>query len=545
VPGRAGLERLRGRRRRQLAVAVALGGLLAATWVLPLRGAATARTGAAVVPIRGEISDVMLDSVRRRVEAARAAGATTIIFELHTPGGLVTSALEICRLIKNLPQELHTVAWVNTNAYSAGAMIAVACQQIVMSPSSSIGDCAPIMVRPTGGLEDLPPAERAKAESPVLQEFRDSAARNGYDPLLLRAMVSVGEEVWWVENTQTGQRRFVTADEKRELLGQTMPFSGPSETGIWRLVKSYVHPQTGREVPAKQPVDSANELLTLSQDEAVAYGLASGIAGDLVSLAERLGLDSAPTYLEITGWEKFVMWLNSPLVRGVLFVLVLIGAYIEFQSPGLILPGVTAAVALAIFLAAPYAAGLASIWTFVLLGVGVILLAIEIFIIPGFGIVGLLGIACILVALIGTFVPGEPASEPGQLPLFSWPKLPATWQAIKYGITVLSASIIVAFVGILLLVRYLPQLSLGRRLIPVNPVGTTLAVPDAHPGVALVGDIGVVTADLRPGGQARFGQEIVDVCSQGEYVEAGRKVQVIRREGLRIVVRPLPNEPQS
>jgi len=234
--------------------------------------------------------------------------------------------------------------------------------------------------------------------------------------------------------------------------------------------------------------------------------------------------------------------LNSPLVRGVLFIIVLIGAYIEFQSPGLILPGATAAVALVIFLAAPYAYGLAGIWTFVLLGLGIILLLVEVFVIPGFGVAGILGILLILVSFVGTFVPAEPVPQGPDAPWFNWPSLPATWEALKTGILVLSSSVIIGVMGILLLVRYLPQLSLGRGLVAASPSGPDMAVADARPNVALVGDIGVVTGDLRPGGQARFGQEIVDVRSQGEYVAADRRVQVIKRAGMEIFVRLLPDE---
>lgn len=491
-------------------------------------------TPAAVIPVKGEINDVLRRSIERRLEQARARQAKLIVFELDTPGGLVTSALDISSLIKRLPDEgIRTVAWVNDQALSAGALISVATQEILMSSAARIGDCAPIMITPVGGLEQLGEAERAKAESPILQEFRDSAARNGYDPLLCRAMVSVGVEVWWLENTETGQRKFVTPAEKARLIDEV-----PPDQRKWRPVETFTDPRSGREVPAKNPVDSKDELLTMSAGEAVAYGFARAIVPDLAQLAEQLGLPSSPPRLEINGWEKFAMWLNSPLVRGILFIIVLLGAYIEFQSPGLIVPGVSALVALGIFLGAPYAAGLADIWTIILLVVGLVLLAVEIFVLPGFGIAGVLGVVLILVAFVGSFVPAEPGAPP-----FSWPSLTATWRAIQTGIIVLSASVIIAVTGIALLARYLPGTPLGRSLILASPERPEqLAIPDAHPDVALVGDIGIVTADLRPGGKARFGQEIVDVQSQGEYVDAGRRVQVIKREGLRIVVRPLPEE---
>jgi membrane-bound serine protease (ClpP class) len=523
--------------RRRLRTSVA--GISAALLLLSLAPAADppgrAATGA-VIPIRGVIDDIMRDSIQRRVKEAQAAGATTLIFEIDTPGGMVTSALDICRMIKNLPASVQTVAWVHPEAYSAGAMIAVACHQMWMSPSSSIGDCAPIMVVPVGGVQELGQTERAKAESPILQQFRDSAARNGYDQLLSRAMVTMGEEVWWLERmSDPADRRFVTGEEKKKLIDDVA-----EDAREWKLVESYLEPVSGKSIPVVQPVDRANELLTMSQYDAVAFGFARGVVADLGELSEKLGLGSIPITFEKSGWEKFAMWLNSPIVRGILLVIVLIGGYVEFQHPGVILPGVTALIALAIFLGAPYAAGLADIWTIVILVVGLILLGIEVFVTPGFGILGLLGIALILVAIIGSFVPAEPGAPP-----FSLPSLQATWNGLVTGLKVLIGSVVVSLVGVVLLARYLPESRMATGVVSANPQADSLALSEPHPEVAQVGDVGVVTGDLRPGGQARFGQEIVDVHSQGEYVEAGRRVQVIRRMGMHIEVRPLPEEGQA
>lgn len=507
-----------------------IGIVCAVAFVAWLPGIADSRGAprSAIITIKSQITDITAESVRRRLDAALADGARTIIFEMDTPGGLVTSALTICRSIKNLPADVDTVAWVNHQAFSAGAMISVACRRIVMSRASSIGDCAPIMINPAGGLEELGDAERAKAESPVLQEFRDSAARNGYDALLCRAMVAVGQEVWWVEEPDTQERRFVSPAEKQRLL------AGENGAKPWRLVTNYKDPLSGADVPLEQPVDGEKSLLTLSQSEAVAFGFAKAIASDASELAQVLNLPRLPMYLDVTVWETFVEWLNSPLVRGVLFMLVVVGAYMEFQHPGLILPGVTAGVALLIFLAAPYAAGLANVWTLVVLIVGAVLLAIEIFVIPGFGIVGLTGIVLILLALVGTFVPSEPGAPP-----FSWPQLPGTWDKLFEGIKVMTISTLVAVAGIVLLLRYLPDTWLGRRLMLATPDAAELALPDVVPAAVREGQVGIVTADLRPGGQARFGDDIVDVQSQGEYVSAGRHVQVLRREGMNVIVRPM------
>lgn len=514
------------RRSAFTAILVTVAGLL----VGPLIGEVERRPHqAAIIPIHGMIDDIQARSVERRIEAAKADGVRTIVFELDTPGGLVTSAIDISKQIKRLADSgVRSVAWVHDEAYSGGAMVAVACSEIVMSSASSIGDCAPIALDPVGGLQPLGEAERAKMESPVLEEFRESAARNGYDPLLCRAMVAVGEEVWWVKREGSQERRFVTAQQKETLFAQ--PDAG------WRLVEKYTD-TNGVERRVDQPIDHAGSLLTMSQAEAVAFGLAKGVAPDIDRLFQLLDVSGAPLRLETTKWEAFAQWLNAPLVRGILLVIVLVGGYVEFHTPGVILPGITALVALAIFLAAPYAAGLADIWTIALLIIGLGLLLVEIFVLPGFGVAGVSGLILVLVSLVATFVPSEPNAPP-----FSLPRMEGTWEALKVGVATLSGSLLASLAGILMLLRFLPQTWLGRQVLLANPQAELLAIPDSIPGVALEGDIGIVSASLRPGGQARFGHHIVDVRSQGEYVESGRRVQVILREGMNVVVRPLPEE---
>lgn len=497
---------------------------------------------AAILPISGEINDILARSLQRRIDEARAAGAKTIVFEMDTPGGLVTSALDISTMLKKLQHDgIHTVAWVHDQAYSAGALISVSCQQIVMSTSSRMGDCAPIMVAPGGELQSVGETERAKIESPILQDFADSAALNEYPPLLCRAMVTVGEEVWWLENPETGERRFVSTKEKERLISDDG--ASASEAG-WRLVTQYTDPVTGKLRDATQPVDRADTLLTVSQSEAVAYGLATGIADDPAELVKTLGAGSLVGTYAISGWEWFAMWLNSPMIRGILFVIMLIGAYMEFQTPGVMAPGIVALCALVVFLAAPYAAGLASIWTMLVLAIGVILLLLEIFVIPGFGVAGILGILLVGGALVATFVPPEPPM-PGEW--FSWPRLGATWESLKAGVVVLTSALVIAAMGILLLARYLPDSPLGRGLVLG---GVNLAVPgaasaatatfDELAGVAMVGDIGVVETDLKPSGRVRFGHALVEVASQTGYVEPGRRVQVVERHGAQVIVRELP-----
>ena len=281
---------------------------------------AAPRVGA-LVTISGEISDVTTESIERRVKLARDAGAQVIVFEIDTPGGLVTAALDICDFIKNLT-EVHTIAWVHTQAISAGSMISMACDEIVMSPASSIGDCGVLMGTPMGA-QAVPDELRAKAESPVLAQFRDSANRFGYPKLLCEALVVKERIVWWLENTDTGQREFVENDVKElrvrsGLDPTTQP--APDQPREWKLVESYVDPVTSRTVDVSQPIVDEFELLTMSQGEAIVYGFAKGIVSGESDLQGRYNLTGELTRFDFTWSEVLVRYMTSMPVRVFLLI---------------------------------------------------------------------------------------------------------------------------------------------------------------------------------------------------------------------------------
>jgi membrane-bound serine protease (ClpP class) len=163
---------------------------------------------AAVVILKGEIDDFARDSIERRFAEARAAGAKTVILNINTYGGLVTAGLDISGFLKR-QTDIHTIAFVDEKAISAGAMIALACDEIVMDPSAVIGDCAPIIFKTDGAIDTMGATERAKAASPVLADFLDSAARNGYDPRVAEAMVVIDHPVSvWKDRHRNRADRF-------------------------------------------------------------------------------------------------------------------------------------------------------------------------------------------------------------------------------------------------------------------------------------------------------------------------------------------------
>lgn len=480
---------------------------------------AAAPTRIAIVRLEGKIDDYARDGFRSRFEKAKATGAKVIIIDLDTYGGLVTSGLDISRYLKQ-QGDVQTIAYVSDKAISAGALIALAANQIVMAPSAQLGDCAPIALREDGGVESLGDAERAKSESPILSEFRDSAHRNGYDPLLVQSMVSVKLAVRWIENDQ-GQRRFVDEKQFAVLSGQG-----------WKEVQ-----ESG--VPA--PIDSESTLLTVNGQTAVKLGLAKEEQPTLAALVTSRHFDVVATFSPSAG-DKFIALLTNPFIRVILMVLLAQCLYAALHVPGHGFPEALGVIVLAILVGVPLMTGHAQWWEIVLILAGIVLLALEIFVIPGFGVAGILGLVCILIGLVMTFVGSDPT--PG------FPKVDSWWSGLRTGVaSVVSAMVASIFVAMWLR-RYLPSLPYFRRLILTTVSGDIEHAPlpgapavDHGPFWPAVGAFGQSVSELKPGGSVSFyDPTIADVrvisviCATG-YIARGSKVVVIDNKDNRILVR--------
>ncbi len=545
---------------------------LAVVWHVPSRAQPPSTQPAGqfnkgvIIPIKDVITDVTLESLRRRIDQGVADGADLIIFEMDTPGGIVSSATKICDHIKGL-EDVYTVAWIKPQALSAGAMISVACNEIVVSGRSKFGDCQPIMIGP-GGATAVPQDVRAKMTSPILEEFRDSARRNGYDQLLCDAMIRPELEVFWVENTSTGERRFVERHERDELFGigetkapiiikkhkKVEPKQQPLDLGGQQAVtETVVEHEPGQYVsdaesktdwrhvksdpilgPIRQPVISELELLTMSQDQTIVFGFARHKLTSRDQLADHFALAAVPQRLGYNWSEKLVAWLTSPLVRGMLLVITLLAAYVEFNSPGVGLPGIVALIGLVIFLGAPYLTGLADVWDIAAVVVGFVLLGVEIFIIPGFGVAGVAGIVLICVGIVASFVGPEMPDQPP----FYWPQLDYTFDAVKTGIWVLVIGMFSTLAGGIWLSRVLHKVPYLGTIVAPNPTAASVAMVDPYSAeLARPGQVGVAETTLRPAGKVRFGNVLVDVATEGEFIESDARVEVVERHGNRVVVR--------
>src|SRR5256886_982777 len=430
-----------------------------------------------VVPLRGEISPSLLMFLRRAEKVAESSGASAIIFEMNTYGGRLDSAEEITSALNRAT--IPTYTFINSNAGSAGSLIALATQHIYMAPVSAIGAAAPVL--PTG--EDLPLTQREKTISYWSALIRSSALKNGHNPDIGEAFMNKDKEV------KIGDR----------------------------------------------VVHAKGTLLTLNAQEAIEKFngkslLADGIAESIVDLKQKAGLSGNVVALGPTGFEQLAFWITS--LAPLLLLGGILGAYLEFKIPGATLPGIISAICFALFFLGHYLAGLAGWEVVALFILGMLLVIVEILFFAHSTIVfGVVGIFLILASLFWAMIdryPGETFFPTGR--------------ALAAPLLNLFLALIGAAIVIALLARYLPRTSIYRRfaLITSNPPGPSLAgVPrefataiDLAPGTE-----GISLSILRPSGKARFGDQVVDVVTQGEFIPPNTSITVVRRDGMRVVVK--------
>src|SRR4051812_46446822 len=454
--------------------------LALATFALPAGAREIVRKGdTVVVQLNGEVAPAMHLFLRRAIKAAESAGAGAIIIEMNTYGGRLDSAADITGVLNRTA--LPTFTFINTNAGSAGSLIALATRHIYMSPVSAIGAAAPVLA---GGAE-LTGTEKDKTLSYWSALVRNSATRNGHNPDIGEAFMDKEKEV------KIGDR--------------------------------IVHPK--------------GTLLTLNATEATESIngkplLADGIADSVSDLAKKAGLKGGLVAVEPSGFERLAFWITE--LAPLLLLLGVICAYLEFKMPGVSMPGIIAGICFALFFAGHYLAGLAGWEVVALFVLGVIFVVVEILFFAHSTIVfGVIGVFLMLGSLLWAMIdryPGETFFPTGDM--------------LAIPVRNLFFSLVAAVAIIMVLARYLPQTSLYRRfaLMTTNPPGPSLSGAPRQFATAIdliPGMPGTAQTMLRPSGKARFADHLVDVVTEGEFVAAETPITVVQKDGMRVVVKAL------
>ncbi len=422
-----------------------------------------------VLRIDGVIDLGLAPFVERVIDEAAEAGAAALVLEIDTFGGRVDAAVQIRDALLNTP--LRTIGFVNKRAISAGALIGLATQTLVMATGSTIGAAAPVQTG-TPGAASIPADE--KTVSYVRKEFRATAEARERPLLLAEAMVDADVEV----------------------------------PGV---------------------VDKG-KLLTLTVNEALKQEFVDFRADTLDSVLSQAGIEGAEIRASSPNWaERLVRLLTHPILGSLLISVGMLGILLEMRTPGLGIPGALGIGSLALFFWGHWLVQLAGWEELLLAGAGLALLLAEIFVIPGFGIAGALGLA----ALVGAFVLSMTGA--GDTPV-------VVLEAAGRVVIALLITLLAALVSL----RYLPRLPFARRLILSSDLGTGPAhgsapLSDQH----WVGKRGQAASVLRPAGIAHFDGERVDVVSDGLLIERGAAIEVTHVDGNRIVVRQLPDPPES
>ena len=397
-----------------------------------------------VIPVRGVIEIGLAEFVRRSLRQAREAGADAVLVELNTPGGRVDAGEEIRDEL--LQAGLPTVAFVAQRAQSAGALVALACDYIVMAPGSSIGAAEPI------------PAEE-KIISALRAEFEATARAKGRDPRLAAAMV----------------------DRRVEIPG----------------------------------VVEEGRILSLPADRAVELGLADALAEDRPAATGAVGL-TAVRFVEVQpNWaERVARFLTEPTVSSLLLTVGFLGIVYELATAGWGVAGTIGVASLALFFGARLLTGLAGWEVILLFLLGMALLLVEL-VIPGFGLAGAPGLIALLASLFLSF------------------------RDVRSATYVVGGALLMTLAVAAVGMRYVKRSRTFSQVVLKTRQWREEGYTAPSDLDRWVGKQGRAVSPLRPGGVIEVEGQRLDASTEGEYLEPGTPVEVVRSEGLRIVVRAL------
>ncbi|MDI9444390.1 MAG: NfeD family protein [Planctomycetota bacterium] len=455
---------------------------------------------AAIVRLEGMITPFTPSYLERKLETARRDGAELVIIEIDSPGGELFSSMR-------LAQMLGTVDWAETVAYipggahgalSGAAFAALGCERIFMGPTGAIGDAGVIESDGESAFRYVPEKERTH----VVRTIRDLAAARGRPAALAEAMVDKDLDVFKVRNKRTGVETYMSEKE----------LAAAEDGDDWEKGK---------------PVEESlgGNFLEVNGARAVELGLADGNADSREDLCEQLGVAGQPRVLQWTAVDTVVLVLNWPIVTGLLFIIGLVALYFEMSSPGLGMGILIAGLCFALFFWSRFLGGTADWLEIVLFLAGLGFLALELFVLPGFGIAGLSGMLLLGASLIL-------ASQD-----FVIPHTGQQLATLLSTLSVLTASLLIFFLLATLMSRYFGSMPILSRLMLQPPAAATEPESRAADEPAL-GDLGVADSALRPAGRARFGHRMLDVMTDGEFIDRGCRVQIVRISGRRVFVAP-------
>ncbi len=469
------------------------------------------------IDLAGPIDDAMFQKLKGQLKEVRRKNENTIFFIVECNGGNAKVAREMADEIRQLKNDegdpVWTVAFIPNRAADLATFVAFACSEIVMFKGSdttreaTIGEFETFL---TAASKTNDPANNVGYIKPNLVEI---AKLQGYPPLIAEAMLDKDMTLVQVRDKNK------PGDSHELMTGREFDQAKLRKDAQIVLIKTIKQPGT---------------LLTLSATQARELRIAQTLIDNkdpkelytLNGLTEKDVRDSKPGWL-----DDLAAFLRR---TEIIFLLIAVGfaaLILEFKMPGATIPGLISLCCFVLFFwSQAYANGAMIYLAIGLFVIGLVLIAIEVFILPGFGVMGISGILMVLASL-------------GLATMEKAPSTSSEWLLFGENFATFGSSLFVACISALVIAKYLLKIPFANRLMLVPPSDSPDDDPDAVPlpgvehAAALLGLTGTATSTLRPAGSARIGDYYVDVVTEGDFIEAGTTIQVVEVEGTRIVVK--------
>lgn len=455
-----------------LGLSLQFGNLFAASATEPLRKRILQ------VNLRNEVNSVTWMEIRKGLEKAVFSKYDAVLINMNTYGGEVLYADSIRTAILDAPMPVYV--FINNNAASAGALISIACDKIFMRTSATIG--ASTVVDATGA------AAPDKYQSYMRGIIRATAEAQGRDTLIANGDTSIS----WHRNPKIAEA----------MVDPDIYIAGIIDTG---------------------------KVLTFTANEALANGYCDGITESASELITKyLGIkDYDLEVFRLGSWDRLKGELMSNAFRAILIMLIIGGIWFELQAPGIGLPSLVSLIAAIFFFAPLYMDGLAQYWEIIVFVIGFVLLFVEVFVIPGFGIAGIAGILAMLFGLTAALIDNATFE-------FSF----AGFNSVAGPLLLVSLSITTA---VLLSLWITSKIGSKNGLLQRIALTSVQNTADGYVGVpveitVLTDKIGIADTMLRPSGKVRIDGRMYDAMSEFGYIDKGVAVRVTRSESGQVYV---------
>ena len=478
-----------------------------------------------VIDIRSEIGGGVSTYIKKGIQKAEQADADAIIFDVDTPGGKVDSAVRIIRSIQET--QIPTIAYVNRQAISAGAMISAACDQIVMTSGATIGDSAPVDAQGNEAGE--------KIVSYIRGIIRSTAERQDRNPDIAEAMVDKRVFLVRLENGDIIKLRPEEYLNEQEVGTQMEILCGEGEllnlTTRQALEYGFVDAQAENlnELLAQYQIVEIDEGYRTDKSDVIIVPLTEKGIG---RKQEKLGVNQVSpikslekaqiTKFVVTLADRTVFFITSPYISALLLSLGGLGLLVEIRTPGFGIPGFLGLLFIGLFFGGHMLNEVPNAYIVALIFVvGLALIVLEVFVIPGFGVAGILGLILMLASVFYTFFQST--------------------DNVSTALLWLSISIILTSVLAILATVFLPKSAPFQHF----ALSTVMSTEEGYHSAgsldfqSYLGKTGVALTPLRPAGTVKIDNKRLDVVTVGDFIAQNTPVKVLEVEGSKISVEAL------